>query len=696
MAASFREELARVRCNDISGDLDADLPSSVLVALGRYDCAAVLAPASLKPQEQFEGARSLVKLIIRLANTVGGTRKSLDPALNGPSQVAEPPGAREHSAVLETPPAEHLKGEEENPTVGSSSRRPLAEHSGESVQESERRESIVPKSTASICTVVEGLPDGAVLTLQTAILRLYDACYVSRPFLDSTQQVLEEQMDSGDSLEETFSLALLSCLQCSETRIYAVMLLSRLCSVIEPNYLPKVFAVALIGMTCAWKDVLALRREVGSRARHSSAGQGSKSYKSCQDEIYTFSYYKSLSAFFKNTYCLAIFCLCKDRRASPLLDALEREDVTGIVMAQVRLIETDFLRHSRGMRGAYSFTATPVATLTSSLMAYAPGLASREELAADSTDIAGAQATSGDFQLLPLYGICLCLWCISFMSPRFGFESGAVTTLIRFLRLRAAQSSYKLVHITLQVLSNCLQADEGGILSGGASVVSSPSITSAGPEDGHGVDTSGDLNDAPQSRKPNLVVDTMLSNGLNSLLLQLSGKSWVTGGGIGASDATASRAGPSGTQSQANPIQQLAGTILASLETRVRQMTTWKSYIAELEAGVLSMTPSHTSQTFWKANCGKMLENGCGVICRLCTIGERALEQCPQDSCTLLVVLNDLGMFAITHPNGREVLSRVPSAKTLAMRCLSADAEDVRNTAVLTLSQLLIQGWRSV
>ncbi|TNJ27548.1 Vacuolar ATP synthase subunit H [Giardia muris] len=167
-------------------------------------------------------------------------------------------------------------------------------------------------------------------------------------------------------------------------------------------------------------------------------------------------------------------------------------------------------------------------------------------------------------------------------------------------------------------------------------------------------------------------IDMMVVSNIEPTLLSMEAKSWRDVGGEAC-------------------IPDLITSIRALSDASLRRVTTWEAYLTELRSNLLHMSPVHTSESFWKNNAQHFLDNKSYGLRRLAEIGSSSVD--PE---SVLVCLNDIGMFAVAHSNGRAIVSRLPEVKAFVMKCLEHEHETVRNEAIATLSKILVDNWRSV
>lgn len=231
-----------------------------------------------------------------------------------------------------------------------------------------------------------------------------------------------------------------------------------------------------------------------------------------------------------------------------------------------------------------------------------------------------------------IYGCLLCIWLSSFIEKRTLLTQGIFVLIVRILNCSILQNVAKIVRLSLKILLNVSTLPEAA--------------------------------------------EFMAASQLNTALVVMEGKGWQ--------------------ESKENPsscIYTLLKELRTILEQTIKQVTTWETYLAELKSDLLGNTPVHASEAFWKANSHRFLDNSAYALNRLEQIGTKAYKS---DINSLLVCLNDIGMFCISYSNGRSVVAQMPHIKTFVMSCLQHEVEAVRDAAIVTLSKVLVDNWRNV
>lgn len=231
-----------------------------------------------------------------------------------------------------------------------------------------------------------------------------------------------------------------------------------------------------------------------------------------------------------------------------------------------------------------------------------------------------------------IYGCLLCIWLSSFIEKQSLLTQGIFVLVVRILNCPILQNVAKIVRLSLKILLNVSTLPEA--------------------------------------------MEFMAASQLDAVLVVMEGKGWQ--------------------EFKENPsscICTLLRELRTILEQTIKQVTTWETYLAELKSDLLGNTPVHTSEAFWKANSHRFLENSAYALNRLEQIGTKAYKS---DNNSLLVCLNDIGMFCISYSNGRNVVAQMPHIKAFVMSCLQHEAEAVRDAAIVTLSKVLVDNWRNV
>ncbi|PVG03092.1 ATPase, V1 complex, subunit H [Serendipita vermifera] len=125
------------------------------------------------------------------------------------------------------------------------------------------------------------------------------------------------------------------------------------------------------------------------------------------------------------------------------------------------------------------------------------------------------------------------------------------------------------------------------------------------------------------------------------------------------------------------------------LAENFRSLTTYDEYTSELASGLLSWSPVHTSDEFWKENAVRLNEKDYQQLKVLVE-----LLKTSNDPVILAVATHDVGQYVKFYDRGKKLLSDL-SAKTRIMELMSHENTDVRYQALITVQRLISHPWRT-
>lgn len=265
----------------------------------------------------------------------------------------------------------------------------------------------------------------------------------------------------------------------------------------------------------------------------------------------------------------------------------------------------------------------------------------------DSARFLGTKAVSEkvDADIPVIFATLLPIWVTSYLAQTCITNSGFLVLASRLLKNKAMSSVTRVVRVTLKTLVNLLDP---------------PTADYRG-----GYDDDG-----------NSLVQKMIATRLDKTLDQLLARSW-----------------PSEEDSGLESVVDLVKRLRALLDKSVVEITTWETYQVELTQPLIEATPVHFSESFWKHNNARLLDDGSAALHKLLDIADKAFGT---DPTTVYVVLNDFGMFCSSHPNGKAILSTIKGVKEFVAKCLTHADDKIKNTAILTLSKMIIDNWKKV
>ncbi|PWA01892.1 hypothetical protein BB558_001520 [Smittium angustum] len=118
-------------------------------------------------------------------------------------------------------------------------------------------------------------------------------------------------------------------------------------------------------------------------------------------------------------------------------------------------------------------------------------------------------------------------------------------------------------------------------------------------------------------------------------------------------------------------------------------ISTWDEYVNEVKSGMLSWTPVHTSDQFWKVNYMRLNENNYMVVHLLSN-----LMKTSGDSTVIAVACHDLGLYIKHYPDGKSILNNL-GTKHKAMELMTHSDSDVRYEALTTVQTFMMNAWKN-
>ncbi|PVV02051.1 hypothetical protein BB560_003507 [Smittium megazygosporum] len=128
---------------------------------------------------------------------------------------------------------------------------------------------------------------------------------------------------------------------------------------------------------------------------------------------------------------------------------------------------------------------------------------------------------------------------------------------------------------------------------------------------------------------------------------------------------------------------------MADLGDKVSKISTWDEYKSQVKCGMLSWTPEHSSDVFWKMNYMRMNENEFEVLKLL-----SGLLKTRQDSIVLAVAIHDIGQYIKYYPDGKSILSEI-GAKYRTMQLMTHEDSQVRFEALNTVQTFMMNAWKN-
>lgn len=123
------------------------------------------------------------------------------------------------------------------------------------------------------------------------------------------------------------------------------------------------------------------------------------------------------------------------------------------------------------------------------------------------------------------------------------------------------------------------------------------------------------------------------------------------------------------------------------LKKKFDGLTTYDEYTSELESGLLSWTPTHKNDDFWRDNAHKLVEKDKTNLKLLVNLLLNST-----DPLVLAVAANDVAQFAKYYDSGKKSLEEL-GAKTRVMELMSHADADVKYQSLVAVQRLLSLAW---
>jgi len=125
------------------------------------------------------------------------------------------------------------------------------------------------------------------------------------------------------------------------------------------------------------------------------------------------------------------------------------------------------------------------------------------------------------------------------------------------------------------------------------------------------------------------------------------------------------------------------------LGTAIQNLNSFDEYSSEIQSGILTWSPPHQSDSFWKENASRLEFNDCEIL-RILT---RMLEF-DNDPQILTIAANDIAMYVTHHPTGRRNLENLGTKAKIMALFYHSDAE-VRYQALSAMQRYMKNLWDS-
>jgi len=125
-----------------------------------------------------------------------------------------------------------------------------------------------------------------------------------------------------------------------------------------------------------------------------------------------------------------------------------------------------------------------------------------------------------------------------------------------------------------------------------------------------------------------------------------------------------------------------------SLEKNMIVLSSFDTYKEEILSGVLSWTPVHRSERFWRENVGRFEEDNFRILQVLLEL----IRSSDSSNLVLSVACYDLGEFVRFHPRGRRILAQL-EGKVDIMKLMAHPDEEVQKHALMCVQKMMVHNW---
>lgn len=122
------------------------------------------------------------------------------------------------------------------------------------------------------------------------------------------------------------------------------------------------------------------------------------------------------------------------------------------------------------------------------------------------------------------------------------------------------------------------------------------------------------------------------------------------------------------------------------LDEYEKTQSTFEAYAAEVRSGHLRWTPAHKSETFWRENAKRIVEEGKGELVR--ELAEVMGKEWEGDKSVLAVGCNDVGWLVKCCPEKKRVLEEM-GLKKRVMELMGSGDEAVRYEGLRAVGEWL-------
>ena len=125
------------------------------------------------------------------------------------------------------------------------------------------------------------------------------------------------------------------------------------------------------------------------------------------------------------------------------------------------------------------------------------------------------------------------------------------------------------------------------------------------------------------------------------------------------------------------------------LSIAIQNLNSFDEYASEIKSGILTWSPPHQSDLFWKDNASRLELNDCEILHILTNLLD--FDNDPQ---ILTIAANDIGMYVTYHPTGRKNLENLGTKSKIMALFYHSDAE-VRYQALSAMQKYMKNLWSS-
>lgn len=131
------------------------------------------------------------------------------------------------------------------------------------------------------------------------------------------------------------------------------------------------------------------------------------------------------------------------------------------------------------------------------------------------------------------------------------------------------------------------------------------------------------------------------------------------------------------------------GVLKEKLNIAIQNLNSLDEYVSELQSGILTWSPPHQSDLFWKENASRLEANDYEIL-RILT----SMLEFDNDPQILAIVANDIGMYVTHHPAGRKSLEILGTKSRIMALFYHSDAE-VRYQALSAMQKYMKNMWHT-